>query len=65
MAIEMFIVNTDVEIESCFLAFKALCPHIEQHDYLRQVRRQHAKYALFDMKGSEHEATAGCLHARR
>ncbi len=43
MAIEIFIANSDAEIESCFAAFKALRPHIEQNNFLPQVRRQQAQ----------------------
>lgn len=43
MIIEIFIANSDAEIESCFAAFKALRPHIEQNNFLPQVRRQHAQ----------------------
>ena len=40
MTTELFIANTDTEIESCFPAFSALRPHIEQKNFLTQVRRQ-------------------------
>lgn len=40
MTIDIFIANTDVEIESCFPAFKVLRPHIEKNNFLHQVRRQ-------------------------
>ena len=37
---EIFIANTDTEIESCFPAFSVLRPHIEKEHFLAQVRRQ-------------------------
>ncbi len=40
MTPEIFIANTDTEIESCFPAFSALRPHIERTNFLAQVRRQ-------------------------
>lgn len=40
MTTEIFIANTDAEIESCFPAFSALRPHIEQKNFLAQIRRQ-------------------------
>ena len=43
MVIEIFIANSDAEIELCFAAFKALRPHIEQNNFLSQVRRQQAQ----------------------
>lgn len=43
MTTEIFIANTDTEIESCFPAFSALRPHIEQNNFLAQIRRQQAQ----------------------
>lgn len=40
MTIEIFIANTDAEIEACFPAFSAVRPHIEPKNFLAQVRRQ-------------------------
>ena len=40
MATEIFIANTDTEIESCFPVFKALRPHLMASEFLPQVRRQ-------------------------
>ena len=40
MNTEIFIANTDSEIESCFPVFSALRPHLEPDDFLPQVRRQ-------------------------
>ena len=40
MKTEIFIANTDAEIEACFPAFSALRPHIEPKNFLAQVRRQ-------------------------
>lgn len=43
MTNEIFIANTDAEIESCFPAFSVLRPHVEKHSFLPQVRRQQAQ----------------------
>jgi len=43
MTIEISIANTDAEIDSCFPAFSVLRPHLEQSDFLPQVRRQQAQ----------------------
>ncbi len=43
MTTAIFIANTDAEIESCFPAFSVLRPHIEQKNFLAQVRRQQAQ----------------------
>ena len=40
MTIEIFIANTDYEIESCFPAFSVLRPHLQREDFLPQIRRQ-------------------------
>lgn len=43
MTYEIFIANSDAEIESCFPAFSILRPHLEESDFLPQVRRQQAQ----------------------
>lgn len=43
MTIEIFIASTDEEIERCFPAFQALRPHLEESNFLMQVRRQQAQ----------------------
>ena len=43
MSAEIFIANTDSEIESCFPVFSALRPHLQRDDFLPQVRRQQAQ----------------------
>ncbi|ANQ86797.1 GNAT family N-acetyltransferase [Azoarcus olearius] len=43
MTPEIFIADTDSEIEACFPAFSALRPHLEQAGFLAQVRRQQAQ----------------------
>lgn len=40
MSPEIFIAQTDAEIESCFPAFSILRPHIRREEFLAQVRRQ-------------------------
>ena len=40
MTTEIFIVDTDSDIEACFPAFKELRPHLLQGEFLPQVRRQ-------------------------
>lgn len=51
MAIEVFIANTDAEIEACFPAFKALRPHLEPGRFLLQVRRQQKEsYQILALK---------------
>jgi GNAT superfamily N-acetyltransferase len=40
MTPEIFIAQTEAEIESCFPAFSVLRPHIRPEDFLIQVRRQ-------------------------
>ena len=37
---EIFLPQTDAEIESCFPAFSLLRPHIRREEFLPQVRRQ-------------------------
>lgn len=37
---EVFVANTNAEIESCFAVFSALRPHISKESFLPQVRRQ-------------------------
>jgi GNAT superfamily N-acetyltransferase len=43
MTTQLFIANTDAEIESCFPVFNALRAHLEQHNFLPQVRRQQSQ----------------------
>lgn len=43
MTPEIFIADTDAEIDSCFPAFHALRPHLEREGFLTQVRRQQAQ----------------------
>jgi len=51
MATEIFIANTDAEIESCFPAFSVLRPHLEQSKFLPQVRRQQMQsYQILALK---------------
>ena len=51
MTIEIFIASTDADIESCFPAFSALRPHLEQNKFLAQVRRQQAQsYQILALK---------------
>ncbi len=40
MNTEIFIANTDAEIEACFPVFCALRPHVLKESFLAQVRRQ-------------------------
>ena len=53
MTIEIFIANTDAEIESCFPAFSVLRPHLVQNNFLPQVRRQQAQ--SYQMLALKHE----------
>lgn len=55
MTTEIFIANTDTEIESCFPAFSALRPHIEQKNFLAQVRRQQVQ--LYQILALRHDGT--------
>lgn len=51
MATEIFIANTDVEIESCFPAFSVLRPHLKQDKFLPQIRRQQTQsYQILALK---------------
>ena len=51
MTIEIFIAHTDADIESCFPAFSALRPHLEQHHFIAQIRRQQAQsYQILALK---------------
>jgi GNAT superfamily N-acetyltransferase len=43
MTTEIFVANTDVEIEACFAVFTALRPHVRHEDFLPQVRRQQSQ----------------------
>ncbi|HMQ51493.1 MAG TPA: GNAT family N-acetyltransferase [Anaerolineae bacterium] len=40
MTINIFLANSDDEIKSCFEAFKVLRPHLDQNEFLPQVKRQ-------------------------
>lgn len=40
MTLDIFIANTDAEIQACFPVFHELRPHIEADQFLAQVRRQ-------------------------
>jgi GNAT superfamily N-acetyltransferase len=51
MAAEIFIANTDAEIESCFPVFSVLRPHLERSKFLPQVRRQQLQsYQILALK---------------
>jgi GNAT superfamily N-acetyltransferase len=51
VASEVFIVETDAEIEGCFPVFKTLRPHLEQGGFLAQVRRQQKEcYQILALK---------------
>ncbi len=43
MTDDIFIAQTDAEIESCFPAFSVLRPHLDPEGFLPQVRRQQAQ----------------------
>ena len=55
MTPDLFIANTDQEIESCFPAFKALRPHLEREQFLPQVRRQQQQ--SYQVLALRHEGT--------
>ena len=61
MTIEIFIAHTDADIESCFPAFSALRPHLEQHHFIAQIRRQQAQsYQILALKhGGTVKSAAG------
>lgn len=40
MTPEIFLPESDAEIESCYPAFSALRPHVRREDFLSRVRRQ-------------------------
>lgn len=51
MTTELFLANTDPEIESCFQVFHALRPHLVKDGFLAQVRRQQAQaYQIVALK---------------
>ena len=51
MTIEIFIANTDAKIEFCFPVFSVLRPHLEQHNFLSQIRRQQTQsYQILALK---------------
>jgi hypothetical protein len=43
MTFDIFIADTDAEIQACFPVFSELRPHIEADRFLTQVRRQQAQ----------------------
>lgn len=43
MTLDIFIADTDAEIQACFPVFSELRPHLEQDRFLAQVRRQQAQ----------------------
>ena len=55
MTTEIFIANTNTEIEACFPVFSVLRPHIEQKNFLAQVRRQQAQ--SYQILALRHEST--------
>jgi GNAT superfamily N-acetyltransferase len=56
---EVFMVETDAEIVSCFPVFKALRPHLEQGGFLAQVRRQQkVSYQILALK---HDGVIKCV----
>jgi hypothetical protein len=58
---EIFIARTDAEIESCYDAFRALRPHIDQLCFLPQVRRQETQgYRILGVRpGDDVPSAAG------
>jgi len=55
MSAEIFIADSDLEIESCFPLFKALRTHLEQRDFLQRVRRQQAQ--TYQIVALRHQGT--------
>ncbi|HTG45992.1 MAG TPA: GNAT family N-acetyltransferase [Verrucomicrobiae bacterium] len=55
MSTEIFIAQTDAEIESCFPVFSVLRPHLEQSRFLPQVRRQETQF--YQILALKHEGT--------
>lgn len=43
MTLDIFIADTDADIQACFPVFSELRPHLEQDRFLAQVRRQQAQ----------------------
>jgi len=43
MTLDIFIADTDAEIQACFPVFSELRPHIKADQFLAQVRRQQAQ----------------------
>lgn len=43
MTPEIFIAQSDMDIEACFPAFSTLRPHVRREEFLPQVRRQQAQ----------------------
>lgn len=52
---EIFIADTDADIESCFPVFKILRPHVAQENFLPQIRRQQAQ--SYQILALRHEGT--------
>lgn len=51
MTQELFLAQSDADIEACFPAFSVLRPHIAHDDFLPQVRRQQAQgYAILALR---------------
>jgi GNAT superfamily N-acetyltransferase len=47
----IFLANTDEDILSCFPAFSTLRPHVQESEFLSQVRRQQAQsYQILALK---------------
>lgn len=61
MAPDIFVANTDEEIQSCFPAFSALRPHVKEEGFLPQVRRQQQQsYQIVALRqGGVVESAAG------
>lgn len=54
MPTEIFVANTDTEIESCFPVFYALRPHLVKENFLPQIRRQQNQtYQIVALKHDE------------
>jgi len=43
MTLDIYIADTDAEIQACFPVFSELRPHLKQQQFLAQVRRQQAQ----------------------
>ncbi len=54
MTHEIFIANTDQEIRSCFPVFSFLRPHLQESEFLDQVRRQQMQsYQILALRHEE------------